>query len=270
MVVSAVVGEDEVALRTQRAVDNTRHLSASDYYVDIRIHRTLVASGKNDAGIVVAHPFFRLALDVSFRVVGVVPFAVDVHLDGTLYRQVWRAHHTIVVHLRRSLTSAHADCRIESRFDRNAETLLAMRHRLLESLDFLFACQRIETAVVVEAAEDVEGGGHRAVDSSVVWGVLPETGHLYALAHLQAVVLAVDNLVEIAAVVCHRVVVEGDILESGVAPDRQTLLGTRNLDSALVVCAIPVARDGGVAEKRRFTLHLRPLVKLQHAFTPVV
>ena len=145
-----------------------------------------------------------------------------------------------------------------------------MRHRLLEIGDVLLVAQRKETAVVVEAAEDVEGCGHCAVDSTVVRGVLPEAGHLYAFAHLQAVVLAVDNLVELAAVVCHRVVVEGDILESGVAPYRQTLFGTINLDSALVVGAVPVARDGGVAEKRGLSLCFSPLVKLQHAFASVV
>ena len=145
-----------------------------------------------------------------------------------------------------------------------------MRHRLLEIGDALLVAQRKETSVVVETAEDVECSGHSAVDGAVVRRVLPETGHLYAFAHLKVVVLAVDNLVEIAAVVCDRVVVEGDILESGVAPYRQTLFGTINLDSALVVGAVPVARDGGVAEKRGLSLCFSPIVKLQNAFASVV
>ena len=145
-----------------------------------------------------------------------------------------------------------------------------MRHRLLEIGDALLVAQRKETSVVVEAAEDVEGCGHSAVDGAVVRRVLPEAGHLYAFAHLQAVVLAVDDFVEIAAVVCHRVVVECDVFKSGVAPYRQTLFGTINLDSALVVGAVPVARDGGVAEKSGLSLCFSPFVKLQNAFASVV
>ena len=145
-----------------------------------------------------------------------------------------------------------------------------MRHRLLEIGDVFLVAQRKETSVVVETAEDVECSGHSAVDGSVVRRVLPETGHLYAFAHLKVIVLAVDDFVEITAVVCDRVVVECDILKSGVAPYRQTSFSTRNLDGAFVVGAVPFACDGGVAEKRGLSLCFSPFVKLQHIFASVV
>ena len=69
-----------------------------------------MASGENDTGIVVALVFACFSLDFPFRVVGVVPFAVDVHLDCALYGLIGSSHHSIVVLLGGCLTSARADC----------------------------------------------------------------------------------------------------------------------------------------------------------------
>ena len=103
----------------------------------------------------------------------VVPFTVNVDVDGALHGLLGRTHNAVllgrcVVYEGDRLTTSGTDTGIESGLDADAESLLAMRHRLVIGCDAVRIVERIEAAVVVDAAEDVQGVGHGAVDGAVV------------------------------------------------------------------------------------------------------
>ena len=92
-----------------------------------------------------------------------------------------------------------------------------MRHRIFEGFDQFWCIQRLVSAIVVEAAENMKWGGDGSVDTTISKLVYTEVCHLDAFAHLQIVILAVDNLIFFNAIL-----VEGDMFEAGISPDRQT------------------------------------------------
>ena len=92
-----------------------------------------------------------------------------------------------------------------------------MRHRIFEGLDQFWCIQRLVSAIVVETAENMQWGGDGSGDTTISKIVYTEVCHLDAIAHLQIVILAIDNLIGITAIV-----VEGDMFKAGISPDRQT------------------------------------------------
>ena len=237
---------------SQGSVNDTSHLSTPDDDVHIGIHRTLVVSGKNDTGIIVVGSFNTI--NDSLLVVGIVPFSVDIHGDGTLDRLGWSSHHTIqlfsLVVFCDSLTSTYADGRIESRLDGDGETLFAMRHGTVEGSDAVFIFQRIEAAIVTETTEYLHRSGYGTIDGTIVGRVLVESRHLDAFAHLQVVILAEDVLVGI--ITC-SFIVEGNMLKAGIFPDRQTHIKTCNFDTGIFIFSLIIlTSNGNVFEKWRF------------------
>ena len=172
----AVVRQRQLGLGTQCAVDNTSHLAASDDNVDVGIHGALVVAGKDDAGVIVvgAQPLCAVVYrHHTLLVVEVVPCTVNVDVDGTLDGLLGCTHNAVLlgrcaVYDCDRLTTSGTDTGIEARLDADAESLLAMRHRLVIGCDAVRIVERIEAAVVVDAAEDVQGVGHGAVDGAVV------------------------------------------------------------------------------------------------------
>ena len=170
------VRQSQLGLGTQCSVDNTSHLAASDDDVDIGIHGALVVAGKDYACIIVVGALLYGVIvhrHHTFVVVEVVPFTVNVDVDGALYGLLGCAHDAVLlgwcaVNFSCRLTTAGTDTRIEARLDDDAESLLAMRHGLVVGCDAVRIVERIEAAVVVEASEDVQGVGYGAVDGTVV------------------------------------------------------------------------------------------------------
>ena len=101
--------------------------------------------------------------------------------------------------------------------DGDAESFCSVRHRRLVGLDIFGIIQWIESTIVVETAENMKSICYGSINGTIFRRVLLETGHDDSFTHLQVVILAIDNLVEVTTVV-----VEGDIFEAGISPDRQT------------------------------------------------
>ena len=247
-----VVFESKWSLSTQCAVYHTCHLATLYHYIYVAIHSALVVTCQDYAYIIIVLSLFSfftlisiLYLDISFIVMLIVPLSVYVHSDGTFYRHIWSSHHSIkraiVV---RSLTTAYADNRIEARQYIDFETLFAMRHRFGKGFDILLFAHGVEATIVVNTAKYLNGSSHSALYGTIVVGIFVEAFHHDTFAHLQIVVLAIDVLICVATIV-----VEGDILEASISPYRQTLFGTKYLYGAIIVCSIPFACDGGIAEE---------------------
>ena len=214
----------------------------------------------------------------SALIIAIVPRAVDVDVDGTLQRLLRRAHHAVqfgrlghavVVCRLDGLSASRTDTGIEARLDDDddAEALSAMRHRLVVGRDAVGVVERIEAAVVVDAAEDVEGVGHSAVNRSVVWRILVEALHLELLAHFEVVELAIDDFVELADTFGPN---KGEMLKTGVAPDGQTPRGTSDFNLSQKIL-FPLTGDGGVAEELGSALLcLSEVVGRQEVFALIV
>ena len=139
-----------------------------------------MVAGKDNAGVIVvgAQPLCAVVhRHHTLLVVEVVPCTVNVDVDGTLYGLLGCTHnavllgwlcHAVVFDRCHRLTTSGTDTGIESGLDADAESLLAMRHRLVIGCDAVRIVERIEATVVVDAAEDVQGVGHGAVDGAVV------------------------------------------------------------------------------------------------------
>ena len=173
----APVWQSQLGLGTQCSVDNTSHLAASDDDVDVGIHGTLVVAGKDDTGVIVvdAQPLCAVVhRHHTLLVVVIVPCTVNVDVDGTLYGLLGCAHDAVllgrcaVFFFSNRLTTSGTDTGIEAGLDADAESLLAMRHGSIIGCDAVRIVERIEATVVVDAAEDVQGVGHGAVDGAVV------------------------------------------------------------------------------------------------------
>ena len=139
-----------------------------------------MVAGKDDAGVIVvgALPLCAVVHRHHTRlVVEVVPFTVNIDVDGALYGLLgcahdavllgWLCHAVVFDHCHR-LTTSGTYTGIESGLDADAESLLAMRHGSIIGCDAVRIVERIEAAVVVDAAEDVQGVGHGTVDGAVV------------------------------------------------------------------------------------------------------
>ena len=177
-----------------------------------------MASGKDGTGIIVVASFFGIFFGIigSFFIICVVPLSINIHRDGTLDRLIRSSHHTIEPFCGR-LTTASTDNGIVTRLDSDAESLFAMRHRIFEGFDQFWCIQRLVSAIIVEATENMQWGGDGSGDTTISKIVYTEVCHLDAIAHLQIVILAIDNLIGITAIV-----VEGDMFKAGISPDRQT------------------------------------------------
>ena len=135
-----------------------------------------MVAGKDDAGVIVvgAQPLCAVVhRHHTLLVVEVVPCTVNVDVDGTLYGLLGCTHNAVLlgwrtVYFGDRLTTSGTDTGIESGLDADAESLLAMRHGSIIGCDAVRIVERIEAAVVVDAAEDVQGVGHGAVDGAVV------------------------------------------------------------------------------------------------------
>ena len=135
-----------------------------------------MVAGKDDAGVIVvgAQPLCAVVhRHHTFLVVVIVPCTVNVDVDGTLYGLLGCAHDAVLlgrrtVYFGDRLTTSGTDTGIEAGLDADAKSLLAMRHRLVIGCDAVRIVERIEAAVVVDAAEDVQGVGYGAVDGAVV------------------------------------------------------------------------------------------------------
>ena len=199
-------------ISTQGTIYHTPHLATPNDDIYIGIHCTLMTSGKDGTGIIVVASFFIFI----FFIIIIVPFSINIHRDGTLDRLIRSSHYTIETATGR-LATASTDNGIVTRLDSDVESLFAMWHRLLEGLDKFWRIQRCESAIVVETTENMKWSGVGSVDVTISKIVYTEACHLDAIAHLQIVILAVDNLIGITAIV-----VEGDMFEAGISPDRQT------------------------------------------------
>ena len=274
-----LIGQGQFGLRSQRAVDHACHLSALDDDVDVGIHGTLVAACEHHAGIVVVGALndgIVAKRNHSALIIAIVPRAVDVDVDGTFQRLLRRAHHAVqfgrlghavVVCRLDGLSASRTDTGIEARLDGDVEALSAMRHRLIVGRDAVGVVERIEAAVVVDAAEDVEGVGHSAVNRSVVWRILVEALHLEPLAHFEVVKLAIDDFVKVADTFGPN---KGELLKTGVAPDGQSLRGTSDFNLSQKIL-FPYPSDGGVAEELGSALLcLGEIVGRQEVFALIV
>ena len=142
-----------------------------------------------------------------------------------------------------------------------------MRHRLVVGLDAARGVERIEAAVVVDAAEDVEGVGHSAVNRSVFWRIMVEALHLEPLAHFEVMKLAIDDFIGFADTFGPN---KGEMLKTGVAPDGQTPRGTSDFNLSQKI-RFPYPGDGGVAEKLGIILLcLSEVVGRQEVFALIV
>ena len=136
-----------------------------------------------------------------------------------------------------------------------------MRHRIFEGFDQFWCIQRLESAIVVETAENMKWGGDGSGDTTISKIVYTEVCHLDAIAHLQIVILAVDNLIGITVLV-----VEGDMFEAGISPDRQTYCRTGDFYLPLIVF-VPFSCDGCITEKLRMVcLGIFPVFSSQQFF----
>ena len=257
-----IVGEFKLCLCTQGSVYDTSHLTTLDDDIHIGIHGTLVVSGKDDTGIViVGSGLFGLIRhgNLSRLIVLVVPCSVDIHRNGTFDRQIWRSHHTIqlitIGVLGDSLTTTHADGRIESRFDGDAESLFAMRHGFFEGFDIRWVVQRIEATIVAETAEYLHRCGYGTINGTIIDSIIFETFHLDTFTHLQVVVLAEDVLIGVCSAGC---ILKGDILKAGISPKWEALIETGNLDGTAFFIILIFAGDGHVTEKWRILLGIVP------------
>ena len=199
---------------TQGTIYHTRHLATFYDDIYIGIHRTLMTAGKDGTGIIVVASLFGII--GSFLIICIIPFSINIHRDGTLDRLIRSSHYTIETATGR-LETASTDNGIVTRLDSDVESLFAMRHRIFEAFDQFWCIQRLVSTIVVEATENMQWGGDGSVDATISKIVYTEVCHLDAIAHLQIVILAVDNLIGITAIV-----VEGDMFEAGISPDRQT------------------------------------------------
>ena len=223
-----------------------------------------MTTGKDGSGIIVVASFFVInvfVIKVSFFIICIVPFSVNIHRDGTLDRLIRSSHHAIEAFCGR-LTAASTDNGIVTRLDSDAESLFAMRHRIFEGFDQFWCIQRLVSAIVVEATENMKWGGNGSVDATISKIVNTEACHLDAITHFQVVILAIDNLIGITAIV-----VEGDMFKAGISPDRQTFCRTRDFYLPFIVF-VPFSRDGSITEKFRMVfLGFFPLNSSQQIFS---
>ena len=137
----------------------------------------------------------------SLGIMAVVVSPVNIYRQGTLDRHVGSAHHPIQTILK--LSSSYTDGRIVSRLERHAETFPAVRHGILHSLDVSLCIKGEETGIVAQPAEHLERGHRRTVYTAITRG-FGTILHLYALADLQVVVLAVEDG-KAVILVCSRI-----------------------------------------------------------------